>query len=305
MPQQIRLIRADNPSPLTGTGTNTWLLGQGEVTLIDPGPDLDSHLAAILALTRDERITRILVTHAHLDHSALTRRLVAATGAEVLAFGPANSGRSATMTALAAEGLTSTEGADTSFAPDRTLRDGERLPLGDTTIEALHLPGHMGCHLGFAVGETLFSGDHVMAWSTSLVSPPDGDMADYMASLRRLAARRWSRMLPGHGPAIEDPSARLTYLIDHRLDPRSGHPRRPAPPRPRDRQRHRRPGLYRHPRRAAARRRAQRAGPPHRPDRPPPCRIQRRHPRRHPFPRALRLAFISPPPPLPSPWALL
>ena len=214
---QIRLIRADNPSPLTGSGTNTWLLGQGEVTVIDPGPDLDSHLAALLSQTRGERITRILVTHAHLDHSALTPRLAAATGAEVLAFGPAHSGRSVTMAKLAAQGLTSSEGADTAFAPDRSLPDGTHLALGDEVIEALHLPGHMGCHMGFALGDTLFSGDHVMEWSTSLVSPPDGDMADYMASLRRLEARRWTRMLPGHGPAVENPAARLSFLIQHRL----------------------------------------------------------------------------------------
>ena len=215
-PTQIRLIRADNPSPLTGTGTNTYLLGEGEVTLIDPGPDLASHLAAILALTRAERITRILVTHAHLDHSALTPRLAAATGAEVLAFGPAISGRSATMQRLAAEGLASSEGADPGFVPDRTLSDGARLPLGAAEIEVLHLPGHMGCHLGFALGDTLFSGDFVMNWSTSLVSPPDGDMGDYMASLRRLAARPLAQMLPGHGPAVTDPAARTAFLIRHR-----------------------------------------------------------------------------------------
>ena len=221
MPHPIRLLRADNPSPLTGPGTNTWIVGQGEVVVIDPGPDLDRHLAALLALTAGERITHILVTHAHLDHSALTPRLKAATGAEVLAYGPAFTGRSATMTDLARHGLTSSEGADPDFAPDRTLSDGADLTLGQMQIEALHLPGHMGCHMGFALnaplGETLFSGDHVMQWSTTLVPPPDGDMGDYMASLHRLAARRWSRMLPGHGPAVEDPATRLTQLIQHRL----------------------------------------------------------------------------------------
>ena len=217
MPHPIRLLRANNPSPLTGPGTNTWLLGRGEVVVVDPGPDLDSHLAGLLAMTKGERISHILITHAHLDHSALVPRLKAATGAEVLAYGPADSGRSAIMADLAREGLTSPEGADPAFAPDRILTDGARLTLGPLQIEALHLPGHMGCHLGFALGEVLFSGDHVMAWSTSLVSPPDGDMTDYMASLYRLAARPWTRMLPGHGPEVVDPAARLSDLIRHRL----------------------------------------------------------------------------------------
>ena len=216
-PPTIRLIRADNPSPLTGPGTNTWLVGQGAVTVIDPGPDLDGHLSAILAaLDPGEHIAHILVTHAHLDHSALVPRLVAATAAPVLAFGPADSGRSAVMADLARHGLTSTEGADPGFIPDRHVPDNTHLTLGALRIEALHLPGHMGCHMGFAVGDILFSGDHVMAWATTLISPPDGDMGDYMASLHRLAARRWSRLLPGHGPMVEDPATRLADLIKHR-----------------------------------------------------------------------------------------
>jgi glyoxylase-like metal-dependent hydrolase (beta-lactamase superfamily II) len=214
----IRLIRANNPSPLTGSGTNTYLLGQGEVAVIDPGPDLDSHLTAVLgALTPGERISHILVTHAHLDHSALTSRLARITGAPVMAFGIAHAGRSATMTALAAEGLRGAEGVDTGFAPDQVLADNACLSVAGVEIRALHLPGHMGCHMGFAVGEVLFSGDHVMDWSTTLVSPPDGDMGDYMASLHRLAAGNWRRMLPGHGREITDPAARIGALIDHRL----------------------------------------------------------------------------------------
>jgi hydroxyacylglutathione hydrolase len=214
----IRLVRADNPSPLTGAGTNSYLLGRGDVAVIDPGPDLDSHFAALFeALGPGERITTILVTHAHLDHSALVPRLKAATGAEVLAFGPAYSGRSAIMTALAGQGLTGSEGADAVFQPDLRLNDGDVVSIAGLEIETLHLPGHMGCHVGFAVGDILFSGDHVMQWSSTLVSPPDGDMTAYMVTLGALARRKWSRFLPGHGPEVTDPVTRMAELAEHRL----------------------------------------------------------------------------------------
>jgi len=213
----LRLIRADNASAMTGTGTNTYLLGRDAVVVIDPGPDLAPHRTAILTAIGEARVAAILVTHCHLDHSALARPLADATGARVLAFGPAGSGRSDRMTRLAAAGLAGGgEGFDLRFVPDRRLRHAEVLTLGDLTIEVLHLPGHTGCHLGFAVGDRLFAGDHVMGWSTSLVSPPDGDMGDYVASLRALAARRWSVIYPGHGTAVTDPAARLAALLAHR-----------------------------------------------------------------------------------------
>lgn len=216
----LRRVLAPNPSALTGPGTNSWLLGRGAVTVIDPGPALPAHLAAILSgLDPGERIAQIIVTHAHLDHSALAAELSRQTGAPVLAFGTAESGRSAVMQEWLAQGFQGGgEGADHAFRPDHCLVDGDQLPLPDSEarLEVLHVPGHMGGHIALALGEVLFSGDHVMGWSSTLVSPPDGCMASYMQSLSRLAARRWNRFLPGHGGVVEDPAARLTELITHR-----------------------------------------------------------------------------------------
>ncbi len=218
LPPGVRPVLAANPSPMTGPGTTTWIVGKGAVAVIDPGPALPGHLAAILAaLAPGERVAAILVTHAHLDHSELAPALAAATGAEVLAFGPAGSGRSPAMAALAAAGLASpAEGIDHRFRPDRHIAPGERLPFGGVTLEAIHTPGHMAEHLAFAWDDLLFSGDHVMGWAPSLVSPPDGDMGAYLASLDRLAQRRWRLMLPAHGAPVTDPAARLAELTAHR-----------------------------------------------------------------------------------------
>ena len=216
----IRRLRAANPSPMTGTGTNTYLLQTAAGTVvIDPGPLLADHLAAVLAaLQPGLPVAAILISHPHLDHSALARPLTDATGAKVMAFGTATSGRSPLMQRLAAQGLTGGgEGVDTGFAPDIRLIDGQRLTFGAYSIEVLHCPGHFGGHLCFALDDVLFSADHVMGWATSLISPPDGDMGAYMASLGHLASRHWSRFLPGHGEPVEAPAARLADLIAHRL----------------------------------------------------------------------------------------
>lgn len=214
----IRMLRADNPGGFTGTGTNSYLLGRPEtgLVLVDPGPDLQSHQEALLQALNGAKLAAILVTHAHLDHSALAPRIAAMTGAEVLAFGDARAGLSPLMLRLAEEGLTGGEGSDTGFAPDRRVADGEILDLAGMMIEVIHTPGHMGGHISLALGQTLLSGDHVMGWSSSIVSPPEGDMAAYMHSLKLLASRDWDRFLPGHGEVIADPAARLAELIAHR-----------------------------------------------------------------------------------------
>lgn len=214
----LRRILAQNPSPMTAQGTNTYLLGEGTVTVIDPGPAIPAHLAAIrAALAPGERIGRILVTHTHADHSGLAPALAGAARAPTLGFGPAEAGRSQIMTALAAAGdLGGGEGLDRAFVPDIPLRDGAVIDTPAGRIEAIHTPGHLGNHLCFAWEGHCFTGDLVMGWSSSIVSPPDGDMTDYMASLRRLAARPWHTFHAGHGQPIGDPARRLSELIVHR-----------------------------------------------------------------------------------------
>lgn len=215
---QIRRILAPNPSPMTYRGTNTYLLGERDIAVIDPGPDDPAHLHAILdALTQDQRITHILVTHSHVDHSPLAAPLAAQTGAPVMAFGNSASGRSTAMRRAIENGLTSGgEGVDPDFAPTQLLQDGARVSAGDQTIEALHTPGHMGNHMCFDWDGTVFCGDLVMGWASSLVSPPDGDLTEFMASCHRLAARAPRILHSGHGAPIEDPAARLRWLIAHR-----------------------------------------------------------------------------------------
>lgn len=214
----LRLVLAPNPSPMTERGTNTWILGDGRVSVLDPGPADPGHLAAILAALRPgERIERVLVSHAHLDHSPAARPLAQATGAPVLAFGAAGAGRSARMRALAGLALGGGEGIDAGFAPDESLPDGAVLDLGGEALVAVHTPGHLGNHLSFLWRDRLFSGDTVMGWAPSLVSPPDGDLTDFMASLDRLEALGPTRLFPGHGAPVADGVGRIRALRDHRL----------------------------------------------------------------------------------------
>lgn len=217
LPAGLRHVLAPNPSPLTAEGTNTWLLGEGTVAVIDPGPALPAHLEAILfRLDPGEKIGQIIVTHAHRDHSGLAPILAERTGAPVFAFGRALDGQREVATRLAAPFAVAGEGVDETFVPDERLGDGRRLAGAGWEIEAIHTPGHLANHICLAWGDLLFSGDHVMGWSTSIVSPPEGDMGAYMESLARLSARRWSQMMPGHGEIVTDPSGRLAELTAHR-----------------------------------------------------------------------------------------
>ncbi|WP_414897024.1 MBL fold metallo-hydrolase [Rhodovulum sp. YEN HP10] len=217
----LRRVLAPNPSPMTFRGTNSYLLGEGEVAVIDPGPALRPHLEAVLAaLEPGEKISRILVTHSHLDHSALARPLAEATGAPVFAFGDISAGRRADLAGLA--GLGGGEGVDAGFRPDERLADGTTLVTPDWHLTALHTPGHMGNHLCLAwsgldpEGAALFTGDHVMGWASSMVSPPDGDLGAFMSSLERLAARPERCLFPAHGPPVADGPARIAALAAHR-----------------------------------------------------------------------------------------
>lgn len=214
----LRRILCPNPSPMTFRGTNTFLLGSGAVAVIDPGPAIPAHMEAILAaLWPGERISHILVTHSHLDHSPLARPLAEATGAPVLAYGDSRAGMSEAMIRLAATGeLGGGEGVDADFTPDEIVPDNAVIAGGDWQIRALWTPGHFGNHLSFAWNGAIFTGDVAMGWASSLVSPPEGDLGAYMASLDRLAGENARLLYPAHGAPVTEPAARLAELIAHR-----------------------------------------------------------------------------------------
>ncbi len=205
----VRRVLAPNPSPFTFTGTQTYIVGTGEVAVIDPGPAIPEHVEALLAALGGERIAAIVCTHTHRDHSPASRPLREATGAPIVGCAPLS---------FDDEGPRADAAFDPDYAPDRVLGDGEALEGEGWTLEAVATPGHTSNHLCFALPEerALFTGDHVMGWSTTIVSPPDGDMGAYMASLAKLQAREDSLYYPAHGPSIETPQKLLRGLVLHR-----------------------------------------------------------------------------------------
>jgi glyoxylase-like metal-dependent hydrolase (beta-lactamase superfamily II) len=205
----VRRVLARNPSPFTFTGTGTYLVGRGEVAVIDPGPADPAHIASILEATRGETIAAILITHTHLDHSPGAVPLKAACGAPVVGCAPL---------VLADDGPRADAGFDPSYAPDRVLADGEAVEGPGWTLKAVATPGHTSNHLCYTLAEegALLTGDHVMGWSTTVVAPPDGDMAAYMASLARLLERTDRRYYPTHGAPVDEPQRWVRHLIGHR-----------------------------------------------------------------------------------------
>jgi glyoxylase-like metal-dependent hydrolase (beta-lactamase superfamily II) len=211
-PRTRRLV-APNPSAFTFTGTCSYIVGAGELAIIDPGPAIPAHIDALIAAIRGATLKAILVTHTHRDHSPAARALRELTGAPILGCAPY-----APPQDIAETGPGLDASHDRDHAPDRALKDGEALRLGDATLEVIATPGHTANHLCYALREekTLFTGDHVMTWATTVIAPPDGSMADYMASLERLRARDDVVLWPGHGGPAREPQRYLRALHAHR-----------------------------------------------------------------------------------------
>lgn len=191
----IRCILAPNPTPMTGRGTNTYLLGEGEVAVVDPGPDDPRHMSALLAALQGERVSHVLLTHDHADHLALARRLADHVGAPVCGLHTSNS----------------------VYRPDRMLSHGDVISGPTWRAEVIHTPGHSDDHVCFGIGDLCLTGDHVMGWATSAIIAPRGRVDQYVESLRHLALTPWRRFLSAHGDPIETPAQRLETLIRHRL----------------------------------------------------------------------------------------
>lgn len=209
---RIRRLLTDNPGPFTFKGTSVAVVGRGAVAVIDPGPDDPAHLDALREALKGETVTHILVTHTHRDHSPAARTLKAWSGAPVYGFGPHGAGK-------AEQGIVVEEGGDMDFVPDVRVRDGDIIAGDGFTFECVHTPGHTSNHICYALREekALFCGDHVMGWSTTVVVPPDGDMGDYLASLRKLLTRDDAVYWPAHGGPIREPKSFVTAYLEHRL----------------------------------------------------------------------------------------
>lgn len=210
----VRRIVAPNPSPFTFTGTATYLVGRGVVAIVDPGPDLDAHRAAVLAALAGETVSHVVATHTHRDHTGGARRMAEAVGAPLVGCGPHRSFR----TLHGGEANRMEAGADADYRPDHEMKDEEEISGPGWSLVAIATPGHTANHLCFALPEAklLLSGDHVMGWSTTIVAPPDGDMGAYMASLKILIDRPEELYLPGHGPALRGARGFTRKLLGHR-----------------------------------------------------------------------------------------
>jgi len=208
----IRRVVADNPGPFTFKGTASFIVGQGTVAIIDPGPDSDAHLAALLAAVAAEKVSHIVVTHSHLDHSPLARRLQRATGAAIVGHGPAAQ-QEQQVNALRLDAS-----IDAEFDPDTKLPHGGVISGPGWTLEGVFTPGHMSNHMSYALAQekALFCGDHVMAWATSVIAPPDGNMGQYFASLRLLLERDDGIYFPAHGPSRREPKTLVRAYLVHR-----------------------------------------------------------------------------------------
>ncbi|MGI8841448.1 MAG: MBL fold metallo-hydrolase [Caulobacteraceae bacterium] len=207
----IRRVIADNPGPFTYLGTGTYIVGRGEVAVIDPGPDMPDHLAAILAATASERVSHIFVTHHHFDHSPLAKPLAVATGAAI---------HGCAAPAIGVRGEVALEAGHDRFVPDVSVCEGATIEGKGWTFEAIPTPGHTSNHICYGLAEenALFSGDHIMGWSTTVIAPPDGDMGDYLASLQAIKVRRFSTLWPTHGPPITDVGPFIDAYIEHRRE---------------------------------------------------------------------------------------
>lgn len=210
----IRRVVAKNPSAFTYTGTGTYIVGRGRVAVIDPGPRDQRHVDAILAATQGEQITSILITHTHNDHSPATELLLEHCDARTYGFGPHGAGKN-TEDEVVVE-----EGGDMAFRPDEQVRHGDYVSDGDWEVQCVYTPGHTSNHICYRLGSesVLFTGDHVMGWSTSVISPPDGDMASYMKSLELLLKEADKTYWPTHGPAITQPQTHVEAFVAHRLE---------------------------------------------------------------------------------------
>jgi len=208
----VRRIVANNPGPYTFLGTNTYLVGSGRIAVIDPGPADEAHLAAIAKATKGECITHILITHSHRDHCDGAKPLQDMLGGDIVAYGPTGTSRGAGTAGLGDAFV------DSAFEADRLVADGDTVKGRDFTLDVLHMPGHAPDHLCFAlVGRrTVFTGDHVMGWNTTVIAPPEGNMADFLASLERLMQRRDKMFLPAHGGRIQTPQRVVRAYITHR-----------------------------------------------------------------------------------------